>query len=320
MAVAGAMAHMAMGVDSRREYGARIDRVFEYMDRHLDRPLELDELAGVANFSPYHFHRLFTAWTGETVGEYLRRRRLEFAAVRLAGEPDTAVLDIALSVGFGSAEAFARAFKTRFAMTLTEWRQSEAGRRKAGQSNRNPNQPDRNANQARTEPFANHGLMTQEGSMNVKLVERAATPVVYLRHVGPYGAPIARFWQDTVYPWMVTNDLLGRTRYGISHDDPGVTAPEKCRYDAAVEVPVDWTGFGRHLKTTIPGGKYAAMRFEGRVDEIGDAWTRLLRDWLPSSGMQLDARPFLEHYPAASRYDPSTGVFDCELCIPVAGL
>jgi AraC-like DNA-binding protein len=83
-------------------------RVLEHIDRHLDETLELETLAAVANFSPFHFHRLFAAWMGETLGEYLRRRRLEMAALRLITQPDTPVLHVALSVGFASAEAFAR--------------------------------------------------------------------------------------------------------------------------------------------------------------------------------------------------------------------
>ncbi len=91
--------------DSRVEYTKRMHRVFEYIDVHLDRQLELSELAGVANFSPFHFHRLFSAWMGETLGDYLRRRRLELAAMRLAAQPRLPVLNVALSVGFGSSEA-----------------------------------------------------------------------------------------------------------------------------------------------------------------------------------------------------------------------
>ena len=97
-------------------------RVLEHIDRHLDQPLDLDRLAGVAHFSPFHFHRLFSAWMGETLGDYLRRRRLEIAAARLLAQPRLTVLELALSVGFGSAEAFARAFRARFGCSPTAWR------------------------------------------------------------------------------------------------------------------------------------------------------------------------------------------------------
>lgn len=156
--------------------------------------------------------------------------------------------------------------------------------------------------------------------MNVKLIDRQPATVAYFRHLGPYGESIARFWQETFYPWLVTNDLLDQPRYGISHDDPGVTAQEQCRYDACVEVPPRFVLSGNAFKTTIPGGRYAVLSFKGTVAEVGGAWTALLRDWLPSSGLQLDGRPCFEYYPKGSSYDADTGIFDCDICIPVVPL
>ena len=70
----------------------------------------------------------------------------------------------------------------------------------------------------------------------------------------------------------------------------------------------------------IPGGKYASLAFDGTGAEIGAAWDALLRDWLPKSGLQLDSRPFFEHYPIDGRHDPKTGAFSCNICVPVAPL
>jgi AraC family transcriptional regulator len=317
--------------DHRQEYETRMHRVLEHIDRHLDQPLELDSLAAVAHFSPFHFHRLFSAWMGETLGEYLRRRRLELAALRLVSQPSTPVLEIALSTGFGSAEAFARAFKARFGSSATTWRARERARRTSisnrSEDKRKHGQLKSKSNQAESARTSNHetsrsrameGLMN--ATMNVTLVDRQPTRVAYLRHIGPYGRPISDFWQTTVYPWMVTNNLLGQPRYGISHDDPAITEPGKLRYDACVEVPEGFVGAGQHLMTMIPGGKYAVTRYKGTAEAIGDVWAALLRDWLPASGMQLDSRPFFEYYSRESTFDPRTGEFTCELCIPVASL
>ena len=295
-------------------------RVLEHIDQHLERALELGELAEVAHFSRYHFHRLFSAWMGETFGDYLRRRRVEIAAMRLAAQPGLPVLQAALSVGFGSAEAFARAFKARFNASPTSWRRQQAQRRLA---KGNPDQANRKPGQAASGVPSKHGVSRSsqmETLMNVQLIDRKPTLVAYLRHVGFYGEPISQFWRQTVYPWLAANGLLGRPRYGISHDDPGITAPDKCRYDACVEIPPEFIASGKALKTTIPGGRYASLRFKGTVEHIGEAWAGLLRDWLPSSGLQLDARPCFEHYPTDATYDPATGVFECEICIPVAAL
>ena len=100
--------------------------VIEYIDRHLDEELDLATLADVAHFSPFHFHRLFRALTGEALGDYLRRRRLEMAAMRLRSQLQVPVLQIALGVGFGSAEAFARASAARFGCSPTQWRNQQA--------------------------------------------------------------------------------------------------------------------------------------------------------------------------------------------------
>ena len=305
---------------NRSEYDRRMHRVLEHIDRHLEEPLDLGTLAAVAHFSPFHFHRLFSAWMGETLGDYLRRRKIEVAAMRLVAQPRLPVLHVALAVGFGSAEAFARAFKTRFGCSPTSWRTAQAERRLA---NSNSGQVDRKIGQAPAGVATHHGASHNpelEVSMNVKLVDRQPATVAYLRHFGPYGDPLSQFWQKTVYPWLATNGLLGQPRYGISHDDPGVTAPAQCRYDAGAEVPAQFAPTGNAFKTIIPGGRYAVLRFKGAVAEIGEAWTALLRDWLPASGLQLDARPCFEYYPKDCGYDPQTGVFECDICIPVVPL
>ncbi len=280
-------------------------RVLAYVDGHLDEPLELHTLARVALFSPFHFHRLFAAWMRETLGDYVPRRRLEMAALRLVAQPRLPVLAVALSVGFGSNEAFGRAFKVRFGSTPTAWRESQRSNRDQLKSK---------LDQAPAPPAGN------DGRMKVTIVDRQPTAVAYFRYVGPFGKPVFDFWMTKVAPWMETNGLYGRPRYGISHDDPGITAPEKLRYDAAVEVPENFIGAGDHHRSVIPGGKYAVGRFKGTEAQVGDAWAWLLRDWLPGSGMQVDSRPFFEHYPIDAAYDPKTGEFESEICIPVTPL
>lgn len=138
----------------RREYAARMHRVVAHIDAHLDEALELADLAAVTHFSPFHFHRLFTAWMGETLGEYLRRRRLELAALRLLSQPAQPITSIALGVGvgFGSSEAFAHAFRQRFGCSASQWRRRKADERAA--ELRKLDQAERNRDQARRSPAA----------------------------------------------------------------------------------------------------------------------------------------------------------------------
>lgn len=80
-----------------------------------------------------------------------------------------------------------------------------------------------------------------------------------------------------------------------------------------------WMGetLGDCLVALLPGGKYAVLNFRGTVEQVAGAWAALLRDWLPSSGLQLDGRACFEYYPKGSSYDSATGKFECEICIPV---
>ena len=136
-------------------YAQRMNKVLDHIDAHLDADLDLPTLAAVAHFSPFHFHRVFAAWMGETLGDYLRRRRLDSAAIRLGANRQASVLEIALAVGFGSGEALARAFRQRFGCTPTEWRDGTAQRwqgeletMRRQEANRNPGQALRNPGQS----------------------------------------------------------------------------------------------------------------------------------------------------------------------------
>ncbi|KAB1923164.1 AraC family transcriptional regulator [Micromonospora noduli] len=87
----------------------RLNEAMAYIERHLDQKIEVAELARIALTSEYHFRRLFSALAGMPLSEYIRRRRLTVAGADvLAGE--RTLLDVAVHYGYGSAEAFARAF------------------------------------------------------------------------------------------------------------------------------------------------------------------------------------------------------------------
>jgi len=87
--------------NASHEYTKRIDQVIDYLRDHLDKPLKLKDLARVACFSEYHFHRVFGAMTGETVNDFTNRLRLEKAA-RLLTKTRQSLTEIALECGFSS--------------------------------------------------------------------------------------------------------------------------------------------------------------------------------------------------------------------------
>src|SRR5258708_24032325 len=110
-----------------------MNRGVEHIQAHLADPLDLERLAAVACFSPFHFHRLFRAWMGETLQAFVQRLRLERAAQLLVFNQVQSISDIALECGFSSSSAFARAFKAVFGLSASELR-----KRNIRRANRKP--------------------------------------------------------------------------------------------------------------------------------------------------------------------------------------
>ena len=324
---AGAVNPALTGQSATQDHARRMNRVLDHIDRHLDHALPLEALAELAHFSPFHFHRLFTAWMGETLADYVRRRRLEVGALYLANQPDLPVLHVALNVGFGSGEAFARAFKLRFghspsawrAHTPQRWAQELADVRRL--SDRKIDQALRKFDQVPAAPLRDPTDLSnrkEEVCMQVRIETLAPVRVATMRHVGPYGPSVNRFWMDTFGPWCQRHGLVpGATAYGIGWDDPSISPAAKCRYDACVEVAANWSVPAPATASELPGGRYAVADFEGTLVDLSRAWTELLRDWLPASGWVIDGRPLFERMGPQARFDPVTGVLVCELCLPV---
>ena len=276
----------------------------------------------MAAFSPFHFHRVFLALTGETLFGYIQRQRIEKAAGVLAAAGETSVLEVALDHGFSSAATFARAFRARFGMSASEWRRGGAERwrephlrkmgkqiRKAGKAS-GPRRPD-------TPP-----THTREAAMGVVVRELAPQHVAYMRYVGPYGAQgIPELW-TRLRRWMETRGLevASTVRLGVAYDDAGVTEPAKCSYDACVVVPPGFAADRWVNLMDVPGGRYAVTAFHGTAHQIEGVWHDVFADWLPGSGYQPDDRACFETYRGAPPSGSKTGAFRCDLCLPVRPL
>jgi AraC family transcriptional regulator len=318
---------------SRATYVVRINRVVNYISAHLADPLDLDTLADVAHFSPWHFHRVFQGMTGETLADCVRRHRLEAAAKLLLAQPPQTALHIALTVGFASPEVFSRTFKAHFDCTPTAWRAGAwAAWAEKHNAHLHPNQVRKNYQDHRKEGQENAlhfrqtsvlSHFTEGHTMQVEIKTLPATRVAYLRNIGAYGNHgIPKAW-DKFTQWCGARGLMtpARTMWGVGHDDPTITAPAHCRYDCCIEVDDQFLPEGEIGVQTIAGGQYACTLFTGNSSTIAAAWMQLFGQWMPSSGYQPANSISLEMYPAgfASEFS-STGNFTFWLCAPVKPL
>ena len=155
--------------------------------------------------------------------------------------------------------------------------------------------------------------------MTVELKTLPETRVAYLRYVGPYGtAALTRTWQR-FSAWCAARGYADHTRYGVARDSPELTAADRCRYDACVEVAEDFQPDPDEEIGVqhIAPGLYACASFYGNAAEIHASWMQLFSSWLPASAYEADDRLAVERYGADSALDPETGAFCCELCLPI---
>ena len=90
-----------------------VQRMQEYIEKHLCENISFADVAKASLFSPWHARRLFLEFTGVTPSEYIRKLRLKQSALKLRDE-EVNILDVALDSGFGSVDGYQRAFRKEF--------------------------------------------------------------------------------------------------------------------------------------------------------------------------------------------------------------
>ncbi|MFC2056703.1 GyrI-like domain-containing protein [Chloroflexota bacterium] len=290
----------------REEYTARINRVIDFIEANISNGLSLKDLAAVAHFSPFHFHRIFNAMVGETLNSFIRRLRIEKAAAMLIQNPKKSITEIAFECGFSSSSVFARTFQETFQKSAREWRAGQYQKNsKDGKQVSNiqqdfdvyPFYPDSMKKQMwRVEMKTDKELVT-----NMEVQDIPEMHVAYIRHIGPYAGDEQLFGNlfNRLCAWAGPRGLLRfpETKFvTIYHDNPDITDETKLRTDVCITVPPDTQVEGEIGKATIPAGTYAIAHFEITPDKYGEAWNAVYGGWLPESGYQPDDRPCFELY------------------------
>ena len=308
---------------SRQEYISRINRVMDYVDKHLDTSLSLNTLAEIANFSLFHFHRIFSFFTGETPNDYVQRIRIEKAAVRLQNDEKASISEIAYDCGFGSISLFSRTFRAYFGMTAKEYRRQEKAVFVQDNLRYGKNGHVISKNMQQEFDFEAHlcsvklkNLIYMDTKIEIK--EMPEMKVVYVRHTGQFNQ-IGKAYEKLM-KWAGARGLLNfpeTKTITLYRDDPSVTAIEKVRQDACITVSEDVKVEGEIGKSTIPAAKCAVGRFQIDAKGFEKAWSTMC-SWLSESGSQPDGNAYELYY--NSPEDDEQSKFDLEICIPVKPL
>ena len=288
---------------SRLEYRKRIQKALTYIRQNLDKPITIKDVAKAACYSEFHFHRIFSVMMGEPLGEYITRKKLEQAAIRLVYSPQNSVSKLAFRYGYSSVSAFSKAFHQWFGCRPTEVTKIkdclDAGNgklqtkyAKSIESNQLYVAPEPGDFQQRFNEI-NDGLVVRD-------IE--SFQVAFLTSKQGYELESVR------NTWLEMQDRLEDAgihpesvkSYAISHDHPGLVPFSQCRYDACV-----WTSTSNLEKlllstTEIPSGRYVTYRVQGPESSILAKYLEFCTVWLPGSGYEWDNFPVVEHYPDQS--------------------
>jgi AraC family transcriptional regulator len=285
----------------RIRYLELLQRAVSYIDAHLDQPLSGDLLAEQAAMSRFHFHRIFRAYFGTTVAGYITWRRLQRACELLAVNPPS-VLEVALAVGYDSAQALAKAMRRELDITPTAVR---AGAQPSWQRlfDRRPSTPS-TGDDAMLKPQMTdcpelHVLTTTgrgmvDGDMQLAAQRGFGELMPALEKAGlmsRFHSCVALFPDEP----QGKDDQQARMLCGAVFD---YSLAE--RKGQSTQPPVELTGTLAWWRQ--PAGRYAVFRHVGPYSGLHEAWTAIYRDWLPATGYALRDVPPFELYVD----DPST--------------
>ncbi|GHE27971.1 AraC family transcriptional regulator [Streptomyces capitiformicae] len=291
----------------------RLNQAMEHIERHLDQSIEAAELARIAATSEYHLRRMFSALAGMPLSEYVRRRRLTLAGAEVLSRQDS-LLEIAVRHGYGSGEAFARAFRAMHGVGPGEARRTGA--------------------ELVSQPRLTFRL-TIEGSssMRYRVVDRPAFTVVGpktrvpLIHTGP-NQSIIDFVRGIA---PRTKEHLAELANVSAQAPQGVVAvcddldPSRAEgteldyYHAVITTPESaesaTTPLDDMAVLPVPPGTWAVFTTSGPAPEaIQHLWRDIYAEWFPSNPYRTRPGPEI----LRTQLSPDGTQAEAELWLPVA--
>ncbi|MCU5279768.1 effector binding domain-containing protein [Bacillus thuringiensis] len=265
---------------SRNEYLRRIYKVQDYIESHINDSLSIEELADIAGFSKFHFHRIFKGIVDEPLSRYVNRLKLERATNLLTYRTDMTITHIAYHFGFTDSAVFSRTFKSHYGISPSQYRNDNSKNckdvRRASQYNK-----------------------CKKVRGNVGIVTADDIHVAYIRHIGIYEELTIAFPKmiEKLFHYAAKENchVFEDTKVlTIYHDHHEFTEENHLRTSLCIKIPegspVETSDIGIMV---IPSGKYAVGHFEIFQDEYKGAWDFLYGEWLPNSGYKpRDSYPF----------------------------
>lgn len=238
-----------------------VNRIQVYINQHLFSPLETEELSQIAGLSVYHFRRVFKEITGENIGSYIQRLRLEYIAYKLIST-SLSVADIIRQTSIYNKHSLAKAFRKHFGLSITEYRKRRKIDGLADASSVIGNQ------------------------LHYRMVRLSDLHVLYLQ-VGDAYTNLKKYqslWKRLINYADEQNLSVTPAKYiSISHDEPLVTKTEQCRFYVGITLTQPVKPAGPFGVMQVPDGLYAVFSYKGSPVMLPDLYRDIYQNWLPAN-------------------------------------
>jgi AraC family transcriptional regulator len=289
------------------EYRQAVMKVQNYINLNLPGDVSLETLASVANYSPFHFQKIFTEAVQETPKQYVIRLRLERAAHFIKIFPDLAINEIASGCGFSSDSIFSRAFKNYFGISADKFRKLPGNKIDGIIKTR--------------ETFHSHSDSTwitpvsdiQYKIENVKLSSSPVISTMFSFRIACIQTTLSHrenisFAFKALLQWAVPHNLVTDSTkfFGIWLDIPYITPPDKCRYLCGIEFNSDIKPAKGLVVLTFNKGLYINYKATGSIDETLNSLIALNHNYIDSMGYSISEMICYEQFnenPAGRPYE-----------------
>ncbi len=246
-----------------------ISRIKEFIDQNLFDELDLEQLAIISNLSFYHFRKVFRNVTGENIGTYIQRLRLEYVAHLLIATKQS-LEDILRQTNYQTKFSLAKAFKKHFGISMSEYRIKYK--------------------------LENHFPLNNTLIPEIKRINSFQTLCMDMGDTFRNEDEYKRIWKELIHHKNKHLQYHPDCHFiSISKDNPLVTTLDQRRFYIGI-ITREHNNKSKYISYEIPGGMYAIFRHKGNYSFLPEVYKTIYEKWFPQSGYQQKYQLTFEIY------------------------